>query len=59
MKKPIPPCKGCTPETGRSVDPNCHATCEKYLNYKSDKKVYDSIVQANKSKERLYIENDL
>lgn len=24
-------CKGCTPETGRSADPNCHMTCEKYL----------------------------
>lgn len=28
------PCKNCTLETGRSVEPNCHMICEKYLAYK-------------------------
>ena len=31
MTKPQAPCLGCTFETGRSVEPNCHMTCEKYL----------------------------
>ena len=25
------PCKGCTPETGRTV--NCHTYCKKYLDF--------------------------
>lgn len=24
-------CFGCTPETGRSAEPNCHMTCTKYI----------------------------
>lgn len=28
------PCKGCTPETGRS--PTCHPNCKKYLDWKKE-----------------------
>lgn len=27
----MPPCKNCNWWLGRSVDPNCHDTCERYL----------------------------
>lgn len=30
------PCKGCTFETGRSIEPNCHTYCEKFLKYKEE-----------------------
>lgn len=36
MKQPMSPCKGCTAETGRSVTPNCHSTCEKFLRFRKD-----------------------
>ena len=31
-----PPCKGCTPETGRSD--TCHPTCQKYLDWCAENK---------------------
>jgi len=58
MKRPKAPCKDCTPETGRTVDPNCHTTCEKYLNFKLEKKSYDAVVFANMGKERWPTEDD-
>ena len=30
------PCKGCTAEDGRSVEPNCHSTCERHLKWKKN-----------------------
>lgn len=33
MREENKPCNGCTPETGRCANPNCHETCEKYLKY--------------------------
>ena len=36
MTKPMSPCKGCTTETGRSVTPNCHSTCEKFLKFRKE-----------------------
>ena len=41
MKKPFSPCKGCTPETGRSADPNCHVTCEKYVAYRREQNAWN------------------
>lgn len=29
-------CTNCTFETGRSVNPNCHSYCEKYLNEREE-----------------------
>ena len=29
-------CNNCTFETGRSVNPNCHSYCEKYLNEREE-----------------------
>lgn len=32
MKRPISPCRDCV--DGRTVEPNCHDTCEPYLIWK-------------------------
>ena len=48
MQKPIAPCKGCTPETGRSADPNCHTTCERYIEYQKEREIWNEIVRTNK-----------
>lgn len=29
-------CTNCTFETGRSINPNCHSYCEKYLNEREE-----------------------
>lgn len=36
MKQPISPCLGCTAETGRSAEPNCHMTCKPYLAFNEE-----------------------
>lgn len=45
MRDPQSPCKGCTFETGRSIEPNCHTTCGKYLNYKRELKKWKEPVK--------------
>lgn len=42
MKKPQGPCKGCTFETGRSIEPNCHDSCEKYKKYKQELEAWEA-----------------
>lgn len=29
----VAPCKGCT---DRTIEPNCHMTCERYLSFRGD-----------------------
>lgn len=33
MRRPESPCLNCTTETGRCAEPNCHMTCEKFLEF--------------------------
>lgn len=46
-------CKDCTPETGRSVEPNCHMTCEKYLKEKEKLENFNKLVYEQKQKELM------
>lgn len=47
------PCKGCTPETGRSVEPNCHMTCEKYLAYRKRHEEEMNLIYEAKKMEQI------
>lgn len=49
-------CKGCTPETGRSTNPNCHSYCEKYLAEKA--KVDEYNAKYNEYKKQKSLEHD-
>lgn len=51
------PCKGCTTETGRSVEPNCHATCEKYLTYLEENNKRKKII--NKARYLEHIQDQI
>lgn len=42
------PCKGCTKETGRSVEPNCHEYCTKFLTYNEEKEKKKQLIRQNK-----------
>lgn len=48
MKKPYSPCKECTPETGRSADPNCHGTCERYIAYRKEQDAWNEYERKQK-----------
>lgn len=54
MIKVSAPCKGCTPETGRSVSPNCHDRCEKYLEYKRLNEEQKQEIRKLKHEEELF-----
>lgn len=45
-------CKGCTPETGRSI--TCHSTCEKYL---KDKEERDKVLKAKRNEQLLIFDD--
>lgn len=45
-------CKGCTPETGRSI--TCHSTCEKYL---KDKAEHDKVLEAKRNEQLLIFDD--
>lgn len=45
------PCKGCTPETGRSA--TCHSTCDKYIKWQ--KKHKEELAMIRKKKEEMRI----
>ena len=42
MKRPISPCRDCV--DGRTVEPNCHDTCEPYLIWKIEQAEYSKFV---------------
>ena len=46
-----PPCKGCTPETGRSD--SCHPKCQKYLNWCDEQERKKKKINAEKTVDRL------
>lgn len=50
--KEISPCKGCTAETGRCANPNCHQTCEKYIDFFNRNEKRKSQIREEKNKER-------
>lgn len=47
------PCIGCTKETGRSVEPNCHMTCTKYLEYIEARNERNKMIFDAKNDERI------
>ena len=51
------PCKGCTEETGRSVEPNCHMTCEKYLEFRRQRDKENA--ERNEAIENIRIQNEI
>lgn len=51
MKQPKSPCLDCTPETGRSAEPNCHMTCKPYLAFRKE---CDVLMQARAKTAREY-----
>lgn len=58
MRKPTVPCRGCTPETGRSASPNCHATCEKYQIYKKDLEKWRETVREKKEEYYAWVQDE-
>ena len=51
------PCRGCTFETGRSVNPNCHEYCTEYRRfYDANEKRKQEIYEA-KQKDKQYTEH--
>ena len=51
------PCKGCTAEDGRSVEPNCHSHCERYLKWKENVDTVTGQMKADALNEQ--IQNDM
>jgi hypothetical protein len=53
MKQPMSPCKGCTFETGRCIEPNCHDTCERFIEYKRAHESWKAPIKERKSAENF------
>lgn len=54
MNRPVAPCKDCTTETGRCADPNCHASCERYLVYFERNELYKAELQKKREEDSVY-----
>ena len=53
MKEPFGPCKGCTFETGRTIEPNCHMTCERYLKYQEEHEKWKEKMHRERDKDTM------
>ena len=53
MREPLGPCKNCTFETGRTIEPNCHDRCERYLKYKEEHEKWKESMHKERDKDSM------